>query len=103
MTLSQQAKQIRLLLRELIHRTLCGRFVGSPPKQLGAMAETIAGDMIVADFDDEYGLKRMPDVLFALIPATGPPGSRSGEARRCDELLQLICQRWSVDRRECWK
>jgi hypothetical protein len=75
MTLSQQAKQIRLLLRELIHRTLGGRFVGPPPKQLGAMAETIAGDMIVADFDDEGRLKRMPDVLFALIPATGPPGA----------------------------
>jgi len=39
------------------------------------MAETIAGDMIVADFDDEGRLKRMPDVLFALIPATRPPGA----------------------------
>ena len=56
MTLSEQTQQIGLLLRELIHLTLCGRFVWPPPKQLGAMAETIAGNMIVADFDDEHGL-----------------------------------------------
>ena len=75
MTLSEQTQQIRLFLRELIQFALCGRFVGPPPQQLGAMAETIAGDVIVADFDDECGLKRMPDVFFALIPATRPPGA----------------------------
>ena len=54
------------------------------------MAETIAGNMIVADFDDERGLKRMPGVFFALIPATGSHGSRSGEVRRCDGFSALV-------------
>ena len=63
-------RQIRRLLRELFHLALCGRFVWPPPQQLGAVAETIAGNMIEADFNDECGLKRMPDLFFALIPAT---------------------------------
>ena len=90
MTLFEQTQQIGLLLRKLIHLTLCGRFVWPPPEQLGAMAETIAGNMIVADFDDEHGLKRMPDVFLALIPATGPSGSSARETRRCNELLQFL-------------
>jgi hypothetical protein len=42
-----------MLSRELIHLALGRRLVGPPSQQLGAVAETMAGDMIVADLDDQ--------------------------------------------------
>jgi hypothetical protein len=64
--LFEEAEQIGFFLRELIHLTLLRRLVGPPAEQFRAMAETIARDMIVANFDDEFRLERVPEVLPCL-------------------------------------
>ena len=87
----KETEQIGLLLRELIHRALSRGFVGPPPKQFGAVAESIASDMIVTDFDHERRLERAPDVLFALIPAAGSAWSGASKARRFDEFFEPFC------------
>ena len=75
--LFEEAEQVGPFLRELVHLTLLRRFVRSPTEQLGSMAETTAGDMIVANFDVEFRLERVPDVLFPLVPPVKPGGTTS--------------------------
>ena len=74
--LFEEAEQIGLFLRELVHLTLLRRFVRPPTEQLGAMAETTAGDMIVANFDDSSGLSGCQ--IFSFLDSIGSvPQERS--------------------------
>src|SRR6476620_1115004 len=88
--LFEEAEQIGFFLRELIHLTLPRRLVGPPAEQFRAMAETIARDMIIANFDNEFRLERVPDVLLALIPSAWSPRSGTGEAGWCDEFFEFL-------------
>ena len=54
------------------------------------MAETITRHMIVADFDNEFRLERVPDILLALVPTAGSPRSGAREVGRGDELFELF-------------
>src|SRR5947209_8651930 len=49
----QQLQQIRFLLLYLIQRALLWRLVRTPAQQPRAVAEAFAGEMVVADFDNE--------------------------------------------------
>ena len=73
-----------------------GRFVGAEANELGAVAEAIAGHLVVAHLDHELGLQRLP-----LFGAFGAPPARSsrrvpGEARRRDEGPELRRQRRAI-------
>ena len=94
--LFEEAEQVGLFLRELIHLTLLRRFVRSPAEQLGAMAKTIAGHMIVANFDNEFRLERLPDIFLSLVPTARSPRGGAGEAGRGDESFEFFRQRRAV-------
>jgi hypothetical protein len=46
--------------------------------------------MIVANFDDEFRLERVPDILLALIPTAGSPRSGRSEAGRYYEFFEFF-------------
>src|SRR4029077_8378516 len=63
-----------------------------PAHKACAVAEAIAGDMVVLHLDDQFGLQRLP-----LCTALGGPATRSarrvaGEAWTAAQLLQLARQ-----------
>ena len=62
------------------------------------MAEAVAGDMIVADLDDELGLQWLPRIFLPLIPAAWAAGSGPSETGRGDQLFELFGQSWAVSR-----
>ena len=88
--LFEEAEQIGFFLRELIHLTLLRQLVGPPAEQFRAMAETIARHMIIANFDDEFRLEGVPDILLSLIPSAWSPRSGTGEAGWCDEFFEFL-------------
>src|SRR5687768_9776702 len=45
---------------QLIHPALPGRLVRAPAEQAGAVAEAVAGHLIVEYFDHQLGLERLP-------------------------------------------
>src|ERR1700693_3651382 len=49
----QQLHQIRLILPHLLHLALLRRLVRPPPQQPRPMPEAAAGEMVVADLDNE--------------------------------------------------
>ena len=46
--------------RELVERALPRVLVGPPAQEAGAVAEAAAGHLVVAHFDDQHGLQRLP-------------------------------------------
>src|SRR3954452_2325734 len=54
--------------------------VGAPADELGPVAETIAGDVVVAHLDDELGLERRPLAAAFGGPAAGAARGVAGEA-----------------------
>lgn len=45
---------------QLLHEALARRLVGPPPQEFGAVSKAPGGDMVVADFRDQFGSKRAP-------------------------------------------
>ena len=95
--LFEEAEQVGPFLRELVHLTLLRRFVRSPTEQLGSMAETTAGDMIEANFDDKFRLERLPDIFLSLVPTARSPRGGACEPRRGDKSFELFRQRRAVE------
>lgn len=52
------------------------------------MAETAAGEMIVADLNDKFGLEGLPLRRPLCSPAAGSAGLRSGKTRGCDQVFE---------------
>src|SRR2546428_6091143 len=66
--------------------------VGAPAEELGAVAEAAAGEVVVADFDDQLGRERLPLGAALGGPAAGPAGGLAGETGRPDERLEHLGQ-----------
>jgi hypothetical protein len=49
-----------VLPEKLVHRELTRRLVRPPAKQVRAMPEAVAGEMVVLNFDDQLGLQVQP-------------------------------------------
>src|SRR5687767_11513553 len=77
---------------KLLERALFGSFVGPPAYQFRAMAEAIAGDMIVAHFDDKVGPQRLPFGGAFGAPAARRAGRVAGEAGWLDESFEPLRQ-----------
>src|SRR4051812_10683399 len=56
------------------------------------MAEAVTGKMIVADLDDKLRVERLPLRRACGRPPAWSTGRIAGEARRSDQLLQLLGQ-----------
>ena len=82
----------RRYLVQLLERALSGRLVGPPSHELGTMAETVAGDVVIAHFDHELWAKRLPVGRTLCAPAAWSSWRIAGEARRCHELLQTLSE-----------
>ena len=72
---------------DLIEGALAGRFFGAPAEEFGSVAKTASGEVIELDFDDEFGIERIPLGGTFGAPAAGTSGSFAGEAGRIDQLL----------------
>src|SRR4051794_40616852 len=89
----QQLHRIDRFLLQLIQRALPRRLVGPPAQDGGAVAETVAAEMIVADLDHQLGFQRAP-----LRGTFGGPAARAargipGKPRFCDQPYELCRQR----------
>ena len=69
------------------------RLVRPPAQQPRAVAEAVAGEMVVADLDDELRLERLPFGRALGRPAARAARRVAGEAGRRDQLFQLRGQR----------
>src|SRR5437764_11098385 len=74
----QKRERFTFAMLHLVHRTLVRGLVGTPAKKLGAVAESAAGEMIIANFHDHFGRDRFP--FASAIPA--PPARPSRRAPR---------------------
>src|SRR4051812_28817522 len=77
---------------DLFQATLAWRFVRAPAQQTGAMAESSAREMIIADFDDEFGLKRLPFEGTFCAPAARGSWCATREAGRHNERFERAKQ-----------
>src|SRR5262245_66436785 len=68
------------LWRDLLERALFRRFVGTEAHELGAVAEAVAGDVVVAHLDHELRLQRFPFPGPLRAPPRRPAGRFAGEA-----------------------
>src|SRR5262245_18221513 len=93
----QQLGQVRLLLRDLIHRALPRRLVRPPAQKFRPVAKAVAGEMIVSNFDHELRLERLPPRGAAGRPSARTAGRAAGEPGRRDELLELEGERLLLD------
>ena len=83
-------RQLGVRPRQLLECALTGRFVRPPAHKLGAVAEAVVGDVVIAHFHHELGLKRLPFRGPRRAPAARSPRSIAGEARRCNQLFQTL-------------
>src|SRR5438874_2705377 len=86
-----QQRDLRLLLH-LFHGALFRRLVRPPAKKFRSVSEAPAGEMVVADFDHQHRLERLPFRRALRAPAAGPAGLVAGETGRGDERLDFLEQ-----------
>src|SRR6185503_7365483 len=79
--------------RKLLERALLRVLVRAPPDKTGAVTEAASGHLIVADFDHEHRLQRLPLAGALRVPPAGTARRAAGEARRLDQGLQLLRER----------
>src|SRR5690606_27550936 len=77
---------------ELVERTLLRRFVRPPAEQPGAVAEAVAGEVVVGDFDHQRGPTRIAFAGPFRAPAAWASGSIACETRWRDQCFQAACQ-----------
>src|SRR5262245_34965932 len=75
-------------LLQLLERALRRRLVLAPAHERRAMAEAVAGHMIIADLDHEFGTERLAVGRALGAPAAGAARRIAGEARRLDQALE---------------
>src|SRR5688572_23180779 len=84
----QQFHQVRFLLLHLIHCALLRGLVWAPTHERSAVTESVAAEMVVADFDDKLGLERLPFGGAFRRPAARPARRVAGETRRRNQFLE---------------
>jgi hypothetical protein len=93
-------RHARLML-DLLEGALSGGLIGAPAQKHGAMPEAIAGDLIVAHFDDHLRPQWLPFGGALGVPSARTSRCRTGEAGRQDQPLQPLCQRLPIEMMEC--
>src|SRR5438477_11133143 len=83
----KQCHQLCFFLLDLVDGALLGRLVRTPAQQSGAMSKALAGEVIVADFNHEFWLKRHPFGGTLGHPAARTARRIAGEARRTHQRL----------------
>src|SRR5512146_424473 len=78
--------------RQLLVSALFRVFVGTPANDRSPMTETSARDLIVAHFDDELRLQRLPLAGTLGVPPARTARRIPGEARRLDQPLKVSRQ-----------
>src|SRR5437763_16719447 len=98
---SKQRNSAPLTVRYLIHGTLPGRFVVPPSNDFCAVAETIAGEMVVCYFDHNFWIDRFPFGTPLCTPSTRAAWSISGETRPFTQRFKFLRQSAFVRGLEC--
>jgi hypothetical protein len=75
---------------QLIEGALPRGFVGPPSQEPCAVAEAVAGEMIVLDLDHQPRLQRFPFPGALRAPAAGSTRRIARESRRSDKLLETL-------------
>src|SRR5215471_4204869 len=78
--------------RNLLEGALPRRLVWTKAKQLSSMTEAIAGNVVVADLDNDFRFERLPFAGALSAPAARPARGLAGEAWRSDECLECLGQ-----------
>src|SRR5687767_4481529 len=65
---------------DLLEGALARGLVGPPADQPGPVPEAVAGDLVVADLDHQFGRQRDPFAGALGAPAAGAAGRVAGEA-----------------------
>src|SRR5581483_12102969 len=89
----EQLHRIGGLLLQLLEGALLRRLVRAPAQDGCAVAEALAGEMVVADFDHELRFQRTPLRRALGRPAAGAARRIAGEAGRGDQRFQLVGKR----------
>src|SRR4051812_8599453 len=79
---SKQLQRFSFAASNLVHRALLRRFIGTPSKDFGAMPEPFPGEMIVGDFDNDFGIDRFPFAGALGAPPAWATGRVAGKAGR---------------------
>src|SRR5882724_2560067 len=74
----------------LIELALRGLLIGPPAQEFCPVTKAAAGEVIVLNFDDELWRERLPLGGALGGPAAWTTGRVAGEARRLDQLFQLL-------------
>ena len=85
----QELHWIGGLLPKLIEGALSRRLVGPPALDGGAVAEALAAEMIVANFDHEFWFQRTPLRRSLGRPSARPARRIAGEAGRRDQRFEF--------------
>src|ERR1700730_10929224 len=82
---------------DLPEGALARRFVRSLTQKTGAVAEPSAADVIVTDFDHQFGTQGLPLSGAFGAPPAGPSRRVAGKSRRHDQAFELAGQRLAVE------
>src|SRR5581483_1028012 len=96
----QQRERFSFAPCHLVHRALPWRFVFAPAQDLRPMPESISGKMIVADFDHNFRLYRLPFAAAFCAPTTRTARRVAGKARRLAKRFKFAGQRLALLRLE---
>ena len=75
---------------QLLEGALGGGLIRPPSDELCAMAEAVAGYVVIAHLDHQLGAKRLPFSGTRCVPAAGPAGRIAGEAGWRHKLFKTL-------------
>src|SRR5262245_38298856 len=100
--LFKQGQQIAFRTLHLIECALPRSLIGAPSQQRRSVSKSFIRKMIVANFDDELWLQRLPLARPLGRPSAWSARRSAGEAGRSDQRFELfseLCFGISLDRR----
>ena|SRR5436190_6419224 len=77
---SKQRERFAFAMFHLVHGALTRRFVRAPANNLCPVPETLTGEMIVGNFNDNFGVDRFPFAASLGAPAARPARRVAGES-----------------------
>ena len=86
---------------DLLEGAVAWRFVWSPAQETSAVAEPSAADVIVTNFDHQFGTQGLPLSGAFGAPPAGPSRCVAGKSRRHDQAFELAGQRLAVEIVKC--
>src|SRR6266849_4879768 len=87
-------------MRDLIHRALLWRLVGTPAQYFRPVPKATAGEMIVSNFDNDFWVDWFPFAAAFRAPATRSAGCIAGKTRRFAQSFEFSRQLPAIARFE---